>query len=132
MNPGEDAAFSLARFAAELTYDQLPLEVVSAVKLVILDSLGTTLAATTLGNGCPEFVRVVQGLRQRRARPPLLIAPVRPSTTTAACYDIRREIGSEGSRDRWHCTDVECQRRDGHELSRGHHCARLYSGNRCN
>lgn len=62
MKPEEDAAFALARFAAELTYAQLPPEVISAIKLVILDSLGTTLAANTLGTGCPEFVRVVQGM----------------------------------------------------------------------
>lgn len=58
----EDAAVALARFAAELTYDELPPEAVSAVKLIILDSLGTTLAANTLGDGCPEFVEVVRSM----------------------------------------------------------------------
>ncbi|HEY3115235.1 MAG TPA: MmgE/PrpD family protein, partial [Chloroflexota bacterium] len=62
MKAEADAALVLARFAAELTYDQLPTDVVSAIKLIILDSLGTTLAANTLGTGCAEVVQVVRGM----------------------------------------------------------------------
>jgi 2-methylcitrate dehydratase PrpD len=49
----------LAMFSAALTYEDIPREVIAKVKHLILDTLGTTLAATTLGSGCRE---VVQGM----------------------------------------------------------------------
>jgi 2-methylcitrate dehydratase PrpD len=52
----------LAEFAASLTYDDLPVGAVSALKRMILDSLGTALAATTLGDGCREVTTVMRGL----------------------------------------------------------------------
>src|SRR5947207_2069192 len=39
----------LAEFAADLTYEQLPSETVHAVKRMLLDCLGTTLAGSSLG-----------------------------------------------------------------------------------
>ena len=53
---------ALAAFAASLRYKDLPVEVVTAVKRMILDSLGTALAATTLGDGCKESIAVMQRL----------------------------------------------------------------------
>ena len=44
----DDASYPLARFAAELAYEQLPPEVVSATKLIILDSLGTRLSVPVM------------------------------------------------------------------------------------
>lgn len=53
---------ALAEFVSPLTYDDLPPEVVTATKRLILDSLGTALAATTLGDGCRESMAVMQKL----------------------------------------------------------------------
>ena len=50
---------ALAEFAASLSYDDLPAKVVDVTKRMILDSLGTALAATTLGDGCKESVSVM-------------------------------------------------------------------------
>ncbi len=52
----------LARFAAALRYDDLPKSVVDAIKIIILDSLGCALAATTLGDGCREAISVMERL----------------------------------------------------------------------
>jgi len=53
---------TLARFAADLAYDDLPADVVAMAKRLTLDTLGTTLAATTLGEGCREVVDVMSRL----------------------------------------------------------------------
>ena len=53
---------ALAEFAATLTYDDLPLEIVVTIKQMILDALGAALAATTLGEGCVESMAVMQDL----------------------------------------------------------------------
>jgi 2-methylcitrate dehydratase PrpD len=58
MQSGNDTE-ALATFAAMLRFDDLPAEVVATVKRMILDSLGTALAATTLGDGCAESVAVM-------------------------------------------------------------------------
>jgi len=50
----------LATFSAALAYDDIPPEVIAKVKHLLLDTLGTTLAATTLGAGCAEVVRVMR------------------------------------------------------------------------
>lgn len=50
----------LARFAAQVTYEALPPSVVRTVKGILLDSLGTALAANTLGEGCRELVAVAR------------------------------------------------------------------------
>jgi len=52
----------VAAFAAELTYDDLPAEVVRIVKRLTLDTLGSALAGTTLGEGCAAVAGVVTGL----------------------------------------------------------------------
>ncbi len=57
----DEIARALSNYAAGVTYEKLPEGVVSALKLILLDTLGTTLAATTLGTGCRELVGV--GLR---------------------------------------------------------------------
>lgn len=51
-----------AEFAATLRFDELPAGTVSSLKRMILDSLGTALAATTLGDGCREVMSVMSGL----------------------------------------------------------------------
>jgi 2-methylcitrate dehydratase PrpD len=61
MQSGNDTE-ALAAFAASLRFDDLPAGVIAAVKAMILDSLGTALAATTLGDGCAESVAVMQRL----------------------------------------------------------------------
>jgi 2-methylcitrate dehydratase PrpD len=55
---GETA--TLAQFCATLSYERLPAEVIRAIKSVVLDSLGTTLAGTTLGEGCAEVLAVAR------------------------------------------------------------------------
>lgn len=52
----------LACFAAALTYDELPEEIVLLTKRLVLDALGTALAATVLGPGCRELVAVTTAL----------------------------------------------------------------------
>jgi 2-methylcitrate dehydratase PrpD len=52
----------LARFAASLTYGELPPQVVTLAKALTLDTLGTALAATTLGEGCLESIEVMSAL----------------------------------------------------------------------
>jgi 2-methylcitrate dehydratase PrpD len=52
----------LAAFAAELTYERLPPDVVQLAKDLTLDTLGTALAATSLGAGCAEVLAVAAAL----------------------------------------------------------------------
>ena len=61
MQVGNDTK-TLSAFAAMLRYDDLPADVVATIKRMILDSLGTALAATTLGDGCAESMAVMQRL----------------------------------------------------------------------
>ena len=58
----KSATEQLAEFAANLSYERIPDNVVAAVKRILLDTLGTTIAATTLGSGCREVVEVMRGL----------------------------------------------------------------------
>ena len=51
----EDAGRTLARYAATLPFEALPAAVVRLTKQCILDTLGTTLAASTLGPEAPMF-----------------------------------------------------------------------------
>ena len=55
----DDHTAALADFAASLEFDDLPAPVVAIVKRMILDALGTALAATTLGDGCAETLAVM-------------------------------------------------------------------------
>jgi 2-methylcitrate dehydratase PrpD len=58
----ETATQRLAGFAAGLTFGQLPPPVVDLAKQLTLDTLGTALAATSLGAGCAEVVSVMETL----------------------------------------------------------------------
>lgn len=51
----------LAQYAASVSYEHLPAPVVSTLKRLVLDTLGTTLAANTLGAGCREVVEAARG-----------------------------------------------------------------------
>src|SRR5712692_9973547 len=50
----------LAEYLAGVTYESLPPAVTTILKHIVLDTLGTTLAASTLGAGCSELVAVVR------------------------------------------------------------------------
>ncbi|HTI88513.1 MAG TPA: MmgE/PrpD family protein [Alphaproteobacteria bacterium] len=54
------ATKAIAEFAATLGYADIPSATVSTVKRVILDCVGTALAATTLGEGCREAIAVAR------------------------------------------------------------------------
>jgi 2-methylcitrate dehydratase PrpD len=56
---------ALAEFAATLKFGDLPADVVENIKLMILDSLGCAIAATTLGDGCRETVALMSDLGGR-------------------------------------------------------------------
>src|SRR5262245_50389675 len=56
------ATRQLAEYAATISHDRLPAEVVPTLKALILDTLGTTLAASTLGAGCREARAVAQAI----------------------------------------------------------------------
>jgi len=56
---------ALAEFAATLQFADLPADVVENVKLMILDSLGCAIAATTLGEGCRETMALMSDLGGR-------------------------------------------------------------------
>ena len=50
----------LCSYAANLRYEDLPPEVVSTAKRLVLDSLGAALAGTSMGDGCRETLAVVR------------------------------------------------------------------------
>ena len=50
----------LCNYASNLRYEDLPPEVVSTAKRLVLDSLGAALAGTTMGDGCRETLAVVR------------------------------------------------------------------------
>ena len=56
---GQTLTRRLATFAASLSYDDLPRRCRLLAKQLTLDTLGTALAATTLGAGCREVIDVV-------------------------------------------------------------------------
>ncbi len=55
-----DAVFELAHNIVKTRYEDLPPDVVEATKRSILDTLGVTVAASTLGQGCKEIVDLVK------------------------------------------------------------------------
>ena len=61
MTPHENANVTqtLAERIAALRYEQLPPDVVALGKALVLDTLGTTIAATGLGAACAEVVEVM-------------------------------------------------------------------------
>ncbi len=50
----------LAAFTAGLRYEQLPGEAVHAIKRILLDCLGTSLAGSSLGAGVPQLLALVE------------------------------------------------------------------------
>ena len=56
----EGLTSTICHYASNVRYEDLPPEVVAVAKRLVLDSLGTTLAGSTLGDGCRELVAVVQ------------------------------------------------------------------------
>jgi 2-methylcitrate dehydratase PrpD len=52
----------IADFVAGLTYEDLPAEVAAVGKDLVLDTLGTALAATALGTGCREVIATATAL----------------------------------------------------------------------
>lgn len=74
----------LAEFAATLRFEDLPPTTVGIVKLMILDSLGTALAATTIGDGCPEVIGLMQELGGGPALSSILGTCARVSAPNAA------------------------------------------------
>ncbi|MQB02139.1 MAG: hypothetical protein GEU78_18125, partial [Actinobacteria bacterium] len=58
--PKNDAALGLCTYAANLTYSDLPDNVVWTLKRIVLDTLGTILAANTLADGIPELVQIAR------------------------------------------------------------------------
>lgn len=54
-----DPSQTFARFVAELTFDHLPADLVATLKRMVYDTVGTALAGTTLGSGCPEMLDLV-------------------------------------------------------------------------
>jgi 2-methylcitrate dehydratase PrpD len=60
IDPGAQKA--IAHFAATLAYQNIPDRTRHTVKRIILDCIGTALAATTLGDGCREAIAVAHGL----------------------------------------------------------------------
>jgi 2-methylcitrate dehydratase PrpD len=55
-----DPAFALAAYAAGVTFDRLPGALIVVLKRIVLDTLGTTLAGSTLGAGCPALLAVAR------------------------------------------------------------------------
>lgn len=55
-----DASYAIARNIANIRFEDIPDSVVKIAKRDVLDTLGTTLAATTLGTGCKEVVDLVK------------------------------------------------------------------------
>lgn len=51
---------ALARFVAETRFENLPPRTVEMTKRCLLDALGVTLAASTLGEGCAAFVELAE------------------------------------------------------------------------
>lgn len=86
----------VAAFAAGLRYDDLPPGVADAVQRIALDTVGTALAATGLGDGCVEAEAVARGaggapeaslIGYGAKAPALTAAFVNGSTAHALNYD---------------------------------------------
>lgn len=74
---------ALAAFSSTLRFEDIPAEVVSTAKRLVLDSLACAVAATTLGDACPEVIKVVGGADDRRESA-ILGTPIRVSAQNAA------------------------------------------------
>lgn len=56
-----DAAFTIARNAVNLRYEDIPPDAVEITKRSILDTLGVIAGASTMGQGCQEIVGLIKG-----------------------------------------------------------------------
>ena len=65
MSDGSGATLALARFAAELSYADLPEEVVAKAQVLLLDFFGVALA----GSRVPEIVTITDLVRSRGGKP---------------------------------------------------------------
>lgn len=93
----------LADYAANVAFDKLPSEVVSVLKRIVLDSLGVSLAANTLGTGIRELVALAREtggsaestLLGFRSKAPLLMAALANGAMAHALnYDDMTEAGA--------------------------------------
>ncbi|MBI4333601.1 MAG: MmgE/PrpD family protein [Chloroflexi bacterium] len=55
-----DASSALAHSVANIRFDDIPAEAIRVAKMSLLDTLGVTTAASTLGRGCREVVECVK------------------------------------------------------------------------
>ncbi len=53
---------ALAEFVASTSYDDIPAHVIENQKKSVLDAIGITLGASTLGDGCREMVSIAESL----------------------------------------------------------------------
>src|SRR5687767_4212532 len=53
---------ALAEFSSSLSFDHIPTEVVDLTKRLLLDSLGCALAASTIGDACPQTIQAMSEL----------------------------------------------------------------------
>ena len=92
----------LAQFAAGVQFEQLPSEVLDLLKRPFLDTVGTSLAGSTLGAGCDAVDRVVQaagGTQEStvigfgRKAPALTATLANGATANALNYDA---LGGDG------------------------------------
>jgi 2-methylcitrate dehydratase PrpD len=51
-----DPSVGFAHFVADLTFSRVPSNVVATLKRMMYDTIGTALAGTSLGSGCPELL----------------------------------------------------------------------------
>lgn len=97
---------ALAAFAASLTFEKLPQDVVHAAKRILLDTLGTSLAATTLDEGCTHLLALARAatgssdasvISRSERVPALTAALVNGGLGHALNYDAGGSVGHLGS-----------------------------------
>ena len=79
----DDASLALSRFASGLSFGTLPDVVVSVLKRQVLDTLGVMLAASGIGEGCPEILELVARQGGSPEATVLGVAPRVPATAAA-------------------------------------------------
>jgi len=102
IDPAMGITKQLAGFAANVSYEQLPSEAVAVLKKLLLDTIGTALAGTTLGEACREVSQLVGAaggapeatvLGFGTRAPALTAALANGSTAHALNYDA---LGADG------------------------------------
>lgn len=86
-----DAAHMLAQWAADLSWDTVPLEVRDRLRLVLLDTLGVTM----LGARLPERIGLVEAWSPGGGPAPLIGAGVRTSPEVAAWLNATALVSLE-------------------------------------